>query len=124
MASTGGTSSQKHMRNLLRKCVIAGCERTREDGGSGRCVRHYHIYLKEKHAEGQVPRARASKICKAIFASGQKCSRPVVSAASGLCKAHEAEARDRERCDVRPQPLDIVGGGFEGREEELIAAQG
>jgi len=105
--------------------------------GIGRvlCSKHYQqvqkagkvLEMKEGVAEEVFPNfpppkvAHHKKRCTAKFPNGQRCPRKKM--AQGLCEGHHKDAADRERIQLRPHPIQAVGGGFEGNESALIAEQ-
>lgn len=115
-------------------CDVKGYARFR-GAGPELCSRHYQQVQKlgmvlemkdESEVEEVVPNfpaptvAHHTKRCTAKI-NGMRCPRKKV--AKGLCPAHHKEQMDREQCEIRPRPLEAIGGGFENErgERELIA---
>jgi hypothetical protein len=111
---------------VLRMCSAPKCEEVHY--ARGFCNRHYNIERSagrlEKTDRGVAippppPPPPDKKRCRARMKDGSRCIGSIK--AQGFCSAHNKEARSRLEFAIREHPLDAVGGGFEGRENELIA---
>jgi hypothetical protein len=122
--------SQRALKKVSRKCCVEGCNKPRGSSGwKGMCGKCYRQSRQAAQAESeQKPRGRASKTCRAVFASGKKCNRPVVSKAVGLCRAHAASADVERIFDMHYNAEFVIPErepwSFEGREEELAEEYG
>jgi hypothetical protein len=106
---------------MKKICLVKGCGA--EVYAKQVCLNHYQHIRKGKTFElrGEPLKpptiAPDKKRCLVRLRDGSRCIRSIK--AGGMCSAHHKEAEDRRAFELREQPIDAVGAGFNGNEDEL-----